>query len=637
MFVIDPNNLYCDNGELSYPKTLSWNESSTNCCSWDGVTCDDLTGDVIGIDLSCSQLSGTFHPNTTLFQLPLTNLSLSFNNFQQSHIPSSIGMLAPTLTHLNISYSNFAGPIPSEIALLSKLILLHLSESLRLEHHDFQYIISNLTQLEILHLRYINMPSSFIPDSIVNLTSLTSLIFIENELYGQVPDGVFNLPALQTLFIWNNYGLKGSFHNVNWNISGTPPPLEDLYLNSISLSGGLPDSIGHLRSLNYLSIENCNLSGSLPDSIGNLSQLISLSFNSNNFTGLIPHSLSNLNEIKYLYLSKNQFEGSIPVGLFGLPNLVGLWLDNNMHFGALSSIFFNNHSMLSFLNISTNHLSGPIPQSISNLTNLRILDLSSNKFDGTLYLDTFSNKKVPFNINLRNNGNLSVVDADGNFSTTISLDLSSCKLKNFPIKFFTTSRKLKLLDISNTGVSDQIPEWIGERSNMLIFGASNNKIKGEIPPSICNMNSLELLDLSQNELEGPIHPCFANFSTSLSVLDLRNNNFSGGIPATCAENNMLTILSLNGNQLQGPIPESLSLCNNLQVVDVGNNMINGTFPIWVDALPRLEVLVLRSNKFHGFLNISMTPSPFPELRIFDISHNEFTGHLPSYYCNNLFF
>ncbi|XP_047331847.1 receptor-like protein Cf-9 [Impatiens glandulifera] len=73
MFVIDHNSTYesCRAYDVpSYPKTVSWNESSTNCCSWDGVTCDDLTGDVIGIDLSCSQLSGTFHPNTTLFQLP---------------------------------------------------------------------------------------------------------------------------------------------------------------------------------------------------------------------------------------------------------------------------------------------------------------------------------------------------------------------------------------------------------------------------------------------------------------------------------------------------------------------------------------------------------------------------------------
>ncbi|XP_047333476.1 receptor-like protein 9DC3 [Impatiens glandulifera] len=672
MFPIDhksPNESFCGY-EPSYPKTISWNESNPNCCSWNGVTCNDLTGEVIGIDLSCSQLSGTFHPNTTLFNLPsLTNLNLAFNNFHSSPIPSSIGILAPTITHLNLSTSSFAGPIPSEIAHLSKLVLLDLSGGvfspdqsnytrLRLEKHDFQYIISNLTQLEILYLNYINMSSCIIPDSIVNLTSLTSLYLIYNiGLYGEVPDGVFNLPALQYLFIWNYYELNGSFHNVNWNISGTNP-LKDLELTSISLSGGLPDSIGYLRSLNYLAINNCNLLGPFPDSIGNLSQLIGLSLRSNNFTGLIPHSLSNLNELKYLYLSYNEFEGqiptnmtslqklytldlrnnllqgSIPVGLFEFPNLFSISLDNNMLSGALPSIFFKNHSKLTYFTISKNNLSGPIPQSISNLRELYQFDLSFNNFDGTLYLDTFSNTTRLAMVYLENNENLSVVDAYGNFSTITSLDLSSCQLQNFPVKFLTTSKNLQFLDLSKTGVNGQIPEWIGEMSSMRLFRASNNKIKGEIPSSICNMSFLLQLKLSYNELDGPIPPCFGNFSMTLSVLDLRNNNLEGGIPTTYSKDNMLIILALNGNHLQGSIPKSLSLCNHLQVLDFGNNMINGTFPSWVDALPELQVLILRFNKLHGLIDISKTTSPFPKLRIFDVSHNEFTGLLPSYYFSN---
>ncbi|XP_047331848.1 receptor-like protein 53 [Impatiens glandulifera] len=297
-------------------------------------------------------------------------------------------MLAPTLTHLNISSSNFTGPIPSEIAHLSKLVVLHLygykdiPSLFRLEQHDFRNIISNLTQLEILVLSYINMSSSNIPDSIVNLTSLTSLTLVENGLYGQVPDAVFNLPALQILFIRSNDGTI------------------------------LPDSIGHLRSLNLLDFDYCNISGSLPSSIGNLSQLFALSLSYNNFSGLIPHSLSNLYGLTDLYLLGNQFEGqipsnitglrnliyldlsnnflqgSIPAGLFGLPNLVAIWLDNNMLSGALPSILPN--SMLSSISIPRNNLSGPIPHTISNLKELHEIDLSFNNFDGKLYLDTFS-------------------------------------------------------------------------------------------------------------------------------------------------------------------------------------------------------------------------------------------------------
>lgn len=41
-----------DFGITSHPKTASWKEE-TDCCSWDGVTCDGVKGDVIGLDLSC--------------------------------------------------------------------------------------------------------------------------------------------------------------------------------------------------------------------------------------------------------------------------------------------------------------------------------------------------------------------------------------------------------------------------------------------------------------------------------------------------------------------------------------------------------------------------------------------------------
>ncbi|KAK2359355.1 pentatricopeptide repeat-containing protein, mitochondrial [Trifolium repens] len=49
---------------LSYPKTASWN-SSTDCCSWDGIQCDDHTNQVIQIDLSSSQLYGRMDANSS--------------------------------------------------------------------------------------------------------------------------------------------------------------------------------------------------------------------------------------------------------------------------------------------------------------------------------------------------------------------------------------------------------------------------------------------------------------------------------------------------------------------------------------------------------------------------------------------
>ena len=55
-------------GIQSYAKTNSW-INGTYCCTWNGITCDNKTGHVIGIDISCSQLQGTVHSNSGLFSL----------------------------------------------------------------------------------------------------------------------------------------------------------------------------------------------------------------------------------------------------------------------------------------------------------------------------------------------------------------------------------------------------------------------------------------------------------------------------------------------------------------------------------------------------------------------------------------
>ncbi|XP_031111006.1 receptor-like protein Cf-9 [Ipomoea triloba] len=119
-FTIDPID-YCVRSSIyhnsyegvqnSYPKTISWN-SSIDCCLWDGVTCDESTGQVVELDLSCSQLLGTIDSNSTLFHLShLQKLNLAGNRFDGSFISHKFGDFS-YLTHLNLSSSRLSGCIP---------------------------------------------------------------------------------------------------------------------------------------------------------------------------------------------------------------------------------------------------------------------------------------------------------------------------------------------------------------------------------------------------------------------------------------------------------------------------------------------------------------------------------------------
>ncbi|XP_058216818.1 receptor-like protein 33 [Rhododendron vialii] len=656
--------------EESYPKTLSWDENATDCCDWNGVTCDGLTGRVVGLDLSCSQLYGTIHPNSSLFQLShLQRLNLA-HNFINSSIPYAFGNLA-SLTHLNLSFSAFSGSIPSELSLLSKSISLDLSSfRLKLERLHFEILVKNLTQLQELFLYGVSI-SSYLPDSLTNLTSLTALD-----------------------------------------------------LSSTGLLGNLPDSIGYLKSLNYLNLAMCKLRGSIPKSLGNLTQIHELDLSENGFSGEVPSTLSNLKQLTQLIFYSNNFEGSIsafvelpmlkhldlqdnnfsggfplwvvnskplvylqefslshnslsgviPPWLFTLPSLEYLDLSSNRLTSQIPE--FQHDLPLDSLDLSDNKLRGPIPKSISTLANLTKLFLASNDLSGVVDMQTLKNVEY---LDLSNT-NLSML-ARSSVNTTIPnlrvFYLSSCNIEVFP-DFLRTSENLEKLDLSNNRIHGQIPNWVGFigkaslwylnlshnfltdikqlpwekldtldlRSNLLQgqlpippplmrnFFISNNSLSGEIPSLICNASSLNILDLSHNKLSGAVPQCLGNFSSFLTVLNLRSNGFKGTLPLAFAKPNTLRSLDLSGNQFEGPLPRSLTNCRSLEVLNVGNNKINDTFPYWLGTLPELQVLVVRSNRFHGPINTMMSEFSFPKVRILDLSYNEFIGHLPGWYFEN---
>ncbi|KAJ6416917.1 hypothetical protein OIU84_002743 [Salix udensis] len=209
------------------PKTVLWREG-TDCCSWDGVTCNMKTGHVIGLHLYCSMLHGTLHSNSTLFFLHhLQKLDLSFNYFDGSVISSSFGQLLH-LTHLNLNSSNFAGQVPPEISHLSRLASLDLSFNyLMLEPISFNKLAQNLTQLRELNLNEVNM-SLVVPSSFMNLSSsLTSLQLWDCGLQGELPVNVFRRSNLQSLDLWSNGELTGSFPP--YNLSNALSELEMQY------------------------------------------------------------------------------------------------------------------------------------------------------------------------------------------------------------------------------------------------------------------------------------------------------------------------------------------------------------------------------------------------------------------------
>ncbi|KAL5548591.1 hypothetical protein UlMin_003822 [Ulmus minor] len=671
---------------------MSW-KNGTDCCRWDGVTCDDITGHVIGLNLTSGGLNGTIQSNSSLFRLAhLESLVLSDNDFMGSQISSEFGRFE-NMMHLDLSFSYFAGQVAPEISYLSKLHTIDLSSNydLRLEASTLKRIVENTTNLSELFLSRLDM-SSIAPISLMNLSSsLKSLNLSYTRLQGEFPEGMFRRPNLQVLNLNGNTNLSISFPKHNWS-----SPIKELRLSSTNISIDLPYLVKCFQNLNALFLSNCNFTRSDDlTPLSKLTKLTRLGLSSNNFSGQIPWNSLNLERLTFLALSFNMFtghlpeictnnstklcfpsnssndqlEGSLPLyletlylydnllngtissWLYSLPSLKTLDLGGNQFTGSINEF---HSSSLELLYLSQNRLHGRIPRSLFQQVNLRYLGLSSNSLSGVVGLDQFSKLKYLDTLDLSSN-NLSL--RSNNFiNYTLpkylsSLSLSSCRIREFPnsvraleylyslnlshnslrsVESIPLSH-LRILDISNNQLQGLVPI---PPPSLTVFSISNNQLTGKIPSQICNASSLQVLNLSNNTLNGSLPPCLGNFSEDLSVLDLRNNGLQGVIPIF-AKVKSLRSLNFNGNQLEGPLPQSLRTCTNLEVLDVGNNKINGSFPNWLESLPELQVLILRSNQFYGPVGDPTARFPFQKLRIMDLSNNDFTGHLPQKYFESL--
>nr|GMD66657.1 receptor-like protein 12 [Ipomoea batatas] len=654
----------------SYPKTISWN-SSIDCCLWDGVTCDESTGQVVELDLSCSQLLGTIDSNSTLFHLShLQKLNLAGNRFDGSFISHKFGDFS-YLTHLNLSSSRLSGQIPSNILHLPNLISLDLGDTysyyslLEIGNHDFLFLLQNATQLRELVLDGIPIHSSIPPNV---SSSITTLSLSHTELQGSLPSNIFHLPNLQKLFLRGNKNLSIHFPSTRWNSSLS---LSYLDLSSTGCPPSIIESLRNLSRVKYLGLANCGLSGKVSEAILDIEQLTALDLSDNSLEGGFPDLFIKLWRLKRLFLYSNSFTAQFPSSIPNITQLEALQLSNNSLYGTVPSWLFN-HSTLYLLDLRYNQLQGPIPTSLSKQKNLIFLDLKFNNFSGTVELNMFSNLKRIVVLRLSNN-RLSLVSNPKINSTSwlenlIYLGLSSCNLTN--LNFLRDSKFIDFLDLSNNKIQGRIPEWawsnwqhtlrylnlshnyltsvegiqlhsidtIDLQFNLLegplpipsspflrYYSASQNKLSGEVPFTVCNLRNVQVLDLANNNLSGELPSTVCNLR-NVQVLDLANNNLSGvqnSYPKTISWNSSIDCCLWDGvtcDESTGQVVELDLSCSRL----IGTIDSNST----LFHLSHLQKLNLAGNQFDGSF-ISHKFGDFSYLTHLNISSSGLSGQIPS--------
>ncbi|KAI3456223.1 hypothetical protein Pfo_012886 [Paulownia fortunei] len=432
------------------------------------------------LDLTGNNFSGIIPDSFGTFQ-KLEVLSL-VENLLEGTIPAFLGNVS-TLKQLNLSYNPFSpGRIPPELGNLTILEVLWLTETnLVGEIPDSLGRLGRLTDLDLAY----NSLSGPIPSSLTELTSAVQLELYNNSLTGEIPSkGWSNMTSLRRLDASMNE-LTGpipaelcelpleSLNLYENNLLGelpdgiaNSPNLYELRLFQNQLSGRLPPNLGKSSPLRWIDVSTNKFSGQMPESLcfnGALEELLLIE---NSFSGEIPATLAECRSLLRVRLGHNIFSGEVPAGFWGLPHVSLLELTGNSFSGGiaktiagasnLSQLILSSNNF-SGISVNDNKLSGPLPSSIVNLGQLVKLDLHNNELSGKIPSGIHSWKKL-------NELNL----ASNDFSGDIPEEIGDLAVLNY-------------LDLSGNRLSGKIPVGL-QNLKLNRLNLSNNRLSGNVPP-----------------------------------------------------------------------------------------------------------------------------------------------------------
>nr|GMD24383.1 receptor-like kinase TMK3 [Ipomoea batatas] len=358
-----------------------------------------------------------------------------------------------------------------------------------------------------------------------------------------------------------------------------------------------------------IQVQSLGLSGPLPQDINKLDRLESLGLQKNHLYGKLP-TLSGLSNLQSVFLDGNQFD-LIPANFFhGLTSIRFLAMDDNplnKTNGWSIPSDLQKSSQLTNFSCSNCNIVGPLPGYFGELPSLTALKLSDNRLSGTIH-NNFRNSMLQI---------LWLNNQDGGGMTG-------------PIDVIGSMVGLVSLWLHGNRFSGPIPSKIGNLTSLKDLSLNENQLVGLIPQGLAYLN-LQSLKLDSNMLMGPIprfraakvtytsnsfcqqepgEPCapqvnsllnflhYLNYPPRLAAEWIGNNPCNGrwwGI--TCNPTGKVSIINLPKLNLDGTLSPSLASLNSLVEIHLPGNHLHGRVPNRLTSLRSLRLLDISWNRF----------------------------------------
>lgn len=381
------------------------------------------------------------------------------------------------------------------------------------------------------------------------------------------------------------------------------------------------DAFEGLDSLQTLIIRDNNILLIPGSALGRLPRLSNLYLDYNRVAALSSDILGSIQpeDITHMSLSRNVIR-ELPAGSFQMfKKLRYLDLSGNSLASINADTFAGLQTSLNELRISQNKITGLGTTPIA-LRGLRILDFSYNDLID-VQRDAFVGLENLQYLNLSNNNHLSPVTVTLFHPLTKLkvLDLSNTGMKTLPIELFANSQDIEVIKMSHNGIQEVSDGSFANLRNISSIDLSHNKIMSIRSSAFINLMSIRKLYLQGNQLSA-FKGEFFNTGTSLEEIDVSDNQLSYLFPSSFRIHPRLKRIDASNNKIHFFPSELILSLQFLESVDLSANSLRTVDELDFARLPRLRRLIMADNELETISEMAFHNST--QLQVIDLSGNK---------------